>query len=205
LETELGILTASIDEQDSLGRTPLFWAAGRGDDHQVRLLLGHGANLQIRAIKSNAKVKTPLHAAARSGNYECLSLLLQHGAQVETRGGEGLTPLSFAASFNDGNKCLKMLLERGVDINVRAAEGHTPFMAAMMNGMFYNTRLMPKYNPDVDNRGSEGWTTLSSCVFCNMYESIRLVILHGASPETVTDEADTLLHVAARYGDLDTL
>jgi ankyrin repeat protein len=38
-----------------------------------------------------------------------------------------------------------------------------------------------------------------------MHENIRLLVLHGASPETVTDEGDTLFHVAARYGDPDTL
>jgi ankyrin repeat protein len=205
LEAELGISTASIDEPDNLGRTPLFWAASRGDDHRVRLLLEHGASPQIRATKGNAKAKTPLHAAARSGNHECLSLLLQHGAQVEISDGEGLTPLFLAAGFNDGNKCVKILLEHGADINARAPEGHTPLMTATTNGMLNNSEVLLAYDPDIDNRDGEGWTALSSSVFWNMHESIRLLVLHGASPETVTDEGDTLLHVAARYGDLDTL
>lgn len=205
LEAELGISTASIDEPDNLGRTPLFWAASRGDDHRVRLLLEHGASPQIRATKGNAKAKTPLHAAARSGNHECLSLLLQHGAQVEISDGEGLTPLFLAAGFNDGNKCVKILLEHGADINARAPEGHTPLMTAMTNGMLNSSEVLLAYDPDIDNRDGEGWTALSSSVFWNMHESIRLLVLHGASPETVTDEGDTLLHVAARYGDLDTL
>lgn len=155
--------------------------------------------------KAMLKAKTPLHAAARSGNHECPSLLLQHGAQVEIGDGEGLTPLFLAAGFNDGNKCVKVLLEHGADINAGAPEGYTPLMAAMTNGMLNNSEVLLAYDPDIESRDDEGWTALSSSLFWNMHESIQLLVLHGASPETVTDEGDTLLHVAARYGDLDTL
>jgi ankyrin repeat protein len=127
------------------------------------------------------------------------------GAPVEISDGEGLTPLFLAACFNDWNKCVKVLLEHGADINARAPEGHTPLMAATANGMLNNSEVLLAYDPDIDIRDVEGWTALSSFMFWNMHESIRLLVLRGASPETVTDEGDTLLHVAARYGDLETL
>jgi ankyrin repeat protein len=156
LEADLGTSTAPIDEPDNLGRTPLFWAAIRGDDHRVRLLLEHGASPHIRATKGNAKAKTPLHAAARSGNHKCLSLLLQHGAPVEISDGEWLTPLFLAAGFNDRNKCVKVLLEHGAYINARAPEGHTPLMAATTNGMLNNSEVLLAHDPDIDIRDVEG-------------------------------------------------
>src|SRR2546421_10107962 len=49
------------------------------------------------------------------------------------------------------------------------------------------------------------WTPLASCIFWNMHDSIRLLLSSGASRLVRTKEGDTLLHSAARYGDVETL
>jgi hypothetical protein len=61
IDQELEISTALIDVQDNIGRTPLYWAARRGDAHAVKLLIQNGANPLLSSAKTNWK--NPLHAA----------------------------------------------------------------------------------------------------------------------------------------------
>ncbi|HNQ23548.1 MAG TPA: ankyrin repeat domain-containing protein [Phycisphaerae bacterium] len=82
----------SVDTSDRLGRTPLWWAACRGDVDAVRELLAHGAAVDVADLDR----QTPLHAAARGGHVAVVELLLAHGADAETRAQYGLTPLHLA-------------------------------------------------------------------------------------------------------------
>lgn len=43
---------AAIEAADSLGRTPLFWAAGRGHKTVVRLLLDKGVAIRLDSTVS---------------------------------------------------------------------------------------------------------------------------------------------------------
>ena len=72
LESYLSLTTAEIDIPCTLGRTPLFWACVRQDPELVRILLEHGASINI----ADSRQQTPLHVAAAYGRYESLELLL---------------------------------------------------------------------------------------------------------------------------------
>ncbi|KAF2248031.1 hypothetical protein BU26DRAFT_428101, partial [Trematosphaeria pertusa] len=65
-----------IDALDALGRTPLTWAAARGDSRAVALLLAHGANPDILDIQLSGGVSY----AAQRNHLTCVRLLLEAGA-----------------------------------------------------------------------------------------------------------------------------
>ncbi|KAJ1495275.1 ankyrin repeat-containing domain protein, partial [Baffinella frigidus] len=60
-------------------RTPLHYAAERGEEKRVKALLEAGAAVSARG--SNQQ-DTPLHLAALHGHENCVRLLLNAGADV---------------------------------------------------------------------------------------------------------------------------
>lgn len=81
LEQERSASTSTIDLADSEGRTPLSWAAERGNALAVKTLLRYGASLSSKSITS----MTPLHYAAKATASACLDILLDNRASVTAR------------------------------------------------------------------------------------------------------------------------
>lgn len=112
LEHELAQSTATINDPDNAGRTPLFWAAAHGNLDAVTLLLEYGADPNVVTIKPVIEAggsyagKTCLHAAASRGHSQVVSLLLANGAVAGSRGMMGVTPLHYASSIG----CVELLM-----------------------------------------------------------------------------------------------
>ncbi len=142
----------------SIGATPLLRAAKTFDTAAVRLLIDHGALLEL----PNDGGVTPLMAAAGYGSVECdprgygpgiphyltpdveqksieaVTLLLDAGADINApttarRAGSrgiGRTAL-YGAAFWGWNAVVEALVERGARIDVVDADGLTPVDAAL--------------------------------------------------------------------------
>ena len=108
---------ADVNMRDGAGRTPLFHAAGTGNDPICLMeLLKAGADMNIASYPSEFPPgfddmhsgMTPSHVAALEGNESCVMLLVQAGADVrKTDRTDDRTPLSDAergAARNDGEK-----------------------------------------------------------------------------------------------------
>jgi ankyrin repeat protein len=140
------------------GVTPLLRAAKTFDTEAIRLLIEHGANLDL----PNDGGVTPVMAAAGVGSVECdprgygpgiphylapdteqrsiasLKLLLDAGARIDARTisgragarSAGRTAL-FGAAFWGWNDVVDYLVERGAKIDVAERAGLTPVDAAM--------------------------------------------------------------------------
>lgn len=68
---------ADVNEANSVGVTPLHFAAMRGDDDAIRLLLAHNANVHAK----NQRGETPLALARARKHPGAEQLLLQAGAR----------------------------------------------------------------------------------------------------------------------------
>ncbi|KAJ7691812.1 hypothetical protein B0H17DRAFT_1062784 [Mycena rosella] len=66
--------------------TALHWACYANKPHIVRILLEHGADIQVR----DAKRHTALDIATAKKRTEIRELLLQHSAGMENRNGDAL-------------------------------------------------------------------------------------------------------------------
>ncbi|KAK8175049.1 ankyrin repeat-containing domain protein [Phyllosticta citrichinensis] len=164
LEEELALHPEQINTQDAMGRTPLAWAAARGDARAVLTLLSHGADpnildLQISGPVSNAAARgagaypdptalsgvqkgSPLLVAARnSTDIVLLKSLLDFGAEVDARGTDSLTSLIHAAR-NDNASFALLLLEYGADINAASTTGATPLTTAITHNSHNVLRLV---------------------------------------------------------------
>ena len=100
-----------INGSDNKKRTALHFAASRGSDDIVHLLLLHGADPNVRDLNGN----TPLHLAACTHHIRVITLLLRFGADVKATDSFGKTPLHLSLSR------LRMLQSRDVHRSGKAS------------------------------------------------------------------------------------
>lgn len=118
LEWALSALLANglnPESKDSHDRTPLSWAAERGHEGVVRLLL---ENKNVDAESKSCLGQTSLSVAARFGHPAIVSLLADTGhADVNSRSHSGLTPLLFAVLYGHESTVRLLLATKGIDLN----------------------------------------------------------------------------------------
>uniref|UniRef100_A0A182STM1 ANK_REP_REGION domain-containing protein n=1 Tax=Anopheles maculatus TaxID=74869 RepID=A0A182STM1_9DIPT len=95
-------------EASGKGLTPLQIAACKGFPDVVKLLLGHGANVQLRDVNGNSA----LHFAVECGCIKTVRLLLRHGANVGLKNSLGKSPLELAIA-SEHRKLIRMLVQCG--------------------------------------------------------------------------------------------
>ncbi len=124
------------------GMTALHWAAERGHQKVVELLISSGA---VVDTKTRIGKYTPLHLASRSGHGGATRLLLKAGSNPNaTTTTSGVTPLHLAAAAIGGADAVAALLEHGADANAtEASSGQTPLIfAAAYNRAVSVTKLL---------------------------------------------------------------
>jgi len=114
--------TFNINKADSVGRTPLMWAAENGHDKLVRSCMRMGANVDKVDINQG---RTALHLAARKGHAAVLKILIE-GLQSDKRDEElnredknGITPIFLASQLSRdlGGDTMKQLIAEGARYN----------------------------------------------------------------------------------------
>jgi ankyrin repeat protein len=137
-----------LDGMLGVGTTPLLRAAKAQDALAIKLLLEHGALIDL----PNNQGMVPILAASglgsterdSRGNYraadiqehaiESLTLLLDHGAQINARAGrQQQVPLDGAAQWG-WTKVVTFLIEKGADVNLADSRGMTALDYAMGRG-----------------------------------------------------------------------
>lgn len=101
-------------------RTPLHFAAMRGDPEIVQILLEAKASPKAR----DSRQETPLHLAVRTNAARVVELLLDSGASLTAVNDKNRTPFHLAAEFGDA-KIVRMLLARGADPSIEATRNVT--------------------------------------------------------------------------------
>ena len=109
-----GLGCCYMNGEDFLWHTPLAWAAQKGHEEVVKILLERG---EVNTDQSDsASDRTPLSLAAGEGHETCVKILLgREEVNPDKPDNSGQTPLSYAAGNGKG-EVVKMLLERG-DVN----------------------------------------------------------------------------------------
>jgi ankyrin repeat protein len=111
-ESAVGVLIesgVSVNHKDSIGVTPLHWAAFCGHGGVTSRLVDAKADIHVR----DREGRTPLHVAAYENHIECIRLLVLTGADLHSPDNVGWTPLHCAVS-NGVDQACTFLTEAGV-------------------------------------------------------------------------------------------
>ena len=196
---------AELEAVDTLGRTALCWAAARGDDRAVTVLLAAGAD--PNAI--DHQLQFPLEHAADGGHTRCVRLLLEAGAETDPPRPNGLklsSALNHAARDCTDPLCLKTLLDFGADIESCGIDGRTSLIHVARRDNVSFALLLLEYGADVNATSITGQTPLTTAIMHNSHGVMRLLLerwfeysecprLHGGH----------LLQIVAEYADHETI
>lgn len=125
------------NKRDSEGREALWYAAFRGHEAVVRLLLDRGASPSAK----NKDGMTALHWAAIGRHEAVVKLLLDRGADTNAEDKDGRMALHMAA-FQGHEAVVRLLLDRGADVNAKDKDGKTALLRAAVEGREAVERLL---------------------------------------------------------------
>ncbi|KAI1811000.1 ankyrin repeat-containing protein [Poronia punctata] len=205
LETELINHPEDIDIQDAMGRTPLAWAAARGDSRSVVTLLKYGADPNMMDIQLSG----PVSNAAAQGHTTVVQILLDAGADAEPIPPDGIrkgSPLNVAARNGREPLLIKRLLDFGADVNQCSTDGRTALFHAARNNDASLAILLLEYGAGINHIAATGETPLTVSITHNSHSVIRLFLErwheYSVCPRL---KGPHLLEVAALYADHETL
>ncbi|KAI1635964.1 hypothetical protein F4809DRAFT_641949 [Biscogniauxia mediterranea] len=192
--------TSSTDH-DAL-RQALQKVAARGKLSIVRLLLEHGADVNVkRESESPALVK-----AAEGGHATIVSELLEHGADPNARSRTGQTAL-FSACMRGHNKTVQVLLGKGANIEALDKEGRSPllFLAsekpAKAKWTVDTLKLLVENKADLEVKDHIGRTPLLWAATNGNVELARVLLENNANISATNYRGRTPLHLAAESND----
>lgn len=191
----------SIDKPDADGRTPLSWAAARGDSKSVELLLRNGASPNT----PDRIGQGPLRQSLKAHDARCLELLLDYNAKVDQTDDWEQTCLLAAHYYPNPISFTAPLLKAGAKVNIRCSQGRFPLMEAVSKNNVPAVKILLEYGADVNRANNAGATTLLEGVRHNSHEALTLFLDEEVDHTLRDAKGRSVLHYAAQYADLKTL
>ena len=164
-------------------RTALEYACMIGDPELVRLLVEHGARIDI-SEKYSASL---LRETIRSGHSSVLAVLLEKGVDPDLKVHDGQTPLMLAVSSGDGDS-VRALLAAGADASASHHSG-SALARAVSAGDIDTVRLLLAAGADPLEKIQSDKTLLYTAVEKNQPEIAELLTAAGAVRETGAGES----------------
>jgi uncharacterized protein len=160
-----------VNSKDENGQTPLFLAASYGQTEAIKLLLSHGADVNVKRTGM-----TPIILASAAGNVDSVNALIEGGADVNALGGRAL---SFAA-LNNFNEVVTLLISNKIDVNATNENGVT----VLWQMAFYDNAKIAKTlidaGADINFTTSNGISVLGCAKLKNSQEMVQLLLQAGA-------------------------
>ena len=196
LDEYLTMVPGDIDKRDSLGKTPLCWAASRPNTNMVRVLLKHGASPYL----ADRRLQTPLHYCAGSGSAGSMKLVLEvsvQRSQLQTSSSKGSSSdLTLVGQPNQ--------LDGVVD--ARDVKGRTPLNFATRMDFPAHAELLITHGANMETTDTRlNRTILLWAIYWNSHKVLPILLARGARTDVIDARDASLLHYAARFGDIETL
>jgi ankyrin repeat protein len=204
LEKEVSQCIEQIDDCDAMGRTPLLWAAARGDARAVIILLSHGADPNI----IDMYLAPPVSYAADRGHTECVRLLLEANADPDPKLPAGTkvgSPLNCAARNADDPLLLKYLLDFGADVEASGVDGKTSLIHAARTDNVTFAIMLLDYQADINAISVANNTPLTTAITYNSHKVLQLLLDRWEGyKECPRLKGPNLLQIVALYADIET-
>lgn len=201
LELELQASTAEIDKVDAYGRTPISFAAERGDAQAVATLLRFGAN----PIIPRSSGSPPLKYAAVARDPACIRLLLEAGVDVGTKTKWGQTPLHFAAAQTKDSRHAKILIEAGADVNLRDSDFQTPLTWTVISNNPDVAAILLEKGARIQMPEYPATDPLILSINVNRHRLLEMFTQYPICTDVPLQRGQTILHVIAAASDIESM
>ena len=223
----------SRNNLDSSGRTPLMYAAHKGDAVIVRQLLEHGCDPDVETPKtwrtaawyaaaggdpgtlrlllkdsvvnqSDRDGRPMLSVAAGVGSVESVQLLLDAGAAPNYLDNEQRTPLHYAAQKGQA-AAAQALLDARARPDPVAGSGQTPLGVACQGGHVDVIGLLLASGAAVDREGAPGLSPLGHACRLGLLPAVQRLLDAKAAPDAEDGEGRTACYWAWLEGHAEVL
>jgi ankyrin repeat protein len=194
LEIEIKKAPHRIDEPDTDGRTALHWAAARGDEKSVELLLRYGANPNT----PDRIVQGPLRSSLKATEPGVLKLLIEYGANLMQVDHWEQTCLQAAMYYTDPVAFGAPLIMGGIDVNAQDFRGNTALLEAVRMGHADAVDLLVDNGADVNIQDQSGINAFMEAVARNKNAmATKLLQSRFIDTATLDSRKQSILHYAA--------
>jgi ankyrin repeat protein len=142
----------SIDRLDNSGMSALHWAALKGHEVCVRLLLDRGAD--VDCIQGG--INTPFLLACAAGHDTLARLLVDRGAFVRARNHKDQDAVFMTVVYGHASRGLPWILQllnaKGLDLNECDCTGSTPLHVCAERNLARPVRMLVDSGADVNAR-----------------------------------------------------
>ncbi|KAF4517975.1 hypothetical protein B566_EDAN005342, partial [Ephemera danica] len=189
-----------VDNQD---RTPMHLAAEKG----------HAQIIEILADKFKASIwertkdgSTLMHIASLNGHADCATMLFKKGVYLQMPNKSGARSIHTAARYGHVG-IISTLLTKGEKVDVRTNDNYTPLHIAVESCKPSSVETLLGFGAEVHVKGGSMLETpLHIAARVKGGDRCALMLLKsGAGANVPTDDGQTPVHVASRYGNLATL
>ena len=175
-----------VNKADEDGRTPVYWAAGRGYTKLVRFLISKTADVNLGATNGFC----PSHAA---DNGDIVRLLCKAGADLNKAAVWGVSPLDFGACFGQ-LETVQALVECGANIHQTRDSGSSALLIAAQNGHAAVVRALLDADAQVDQRQNDGASPLTMACQNGHAEVARMLVDANADVNNVWRGRSAVTH-----------
>ncbi|KAJ4425834.1 hypothetical protein ANN_27460 [Periplaneta americana] len=209
-ETSTLTVKMRLETKDSDYKTPLSWAAYKGDLEMVSLLVEKGADVNVY----DAWKLTPLYYAITGCHLNVVQFLIENGADVNACNNNGDSPITVAAE--QGNvDVVKLLMDKGADVNAcnnfgasvifsaKRGVGESPIFAAAKAGNVDVVRFLMDKGADVNACNDFGQSLIFAAVKGGSVHIMRLLLDKGCDLKACNDIGESPIFAAAKRGNVD--
>ncbi|KAF5306177.1 hypothetical protein FQR65_LT07453 [Abscondita terminalis] len=194
---------ASASITDNQDRTPMHLAAEYGHANIIELLVD---KFKASIFERTKDGSTLMHIASLNGHADCAMMLFKKGVYLHMPNKDGARSIHTAAKYGHIG-IINTLLQKGEKVDVTTNENYTALHIAVEAGKPLVVETLLGYGADVHIQGGKlHETALHIAARVKDGDKCALMLLKsGAGPNITTDDGQTPVHVAAKYGNLHTL
>ena len=188
---------ADVRRANRNGETLLHVVMGWADPGLTEALIAAGADVNAK----DGKGRNALSLAASHGRPDTVDFLIDRSSDLNVKDANGEAALLSVLKKGWAAQA-RHLIDKGVDVNVRDREERTPLHYAARGRDAEVVRMLVAKGADAHARAKDGATAIDEAAARGGPEVVE-TLLRGDNLKTAASDGRTLLHDAARNGNVD--